>query len=171
MAHLRLVTDTTTADVERATTQQAGADADLPQVALRMLADLTACQTCPEAGEPYHVPRHVGYGVITDTRHRRIQVLVFGFTDREIYTGPDHVPGMAPDMPEILGAAAMSYGGGPEVAPPRRFDLVVTVLDEDQQRAWRDRRDTATRGHVHLDAADQSTIVTIHTGQTPRFEE
>lgn len=171
MPHLRLVTDNTASDVGRATASQAGPDADLPQVAVRMLADLTACQSCPDADEPYHVPRHIGYGVITDTHHRRIQVLVFGFTDREIYTGPDHVPGMAPDMPEILDAAAMNYGGGPEATPPRRFDLMVTVLDEDQQRAWRDRRDTATRGHVHLDTADQPTIVTIHTGQTTRFEE
>lgn len=111
----------------------------LREIALRMLADLRHDTADPETD----LPTHLDYGMDIDPKTRRILINVFGCADAEIYTGPDHIHSIVPDLPEILAAFASDYGGEED---PRdsfaTFHVLVHVYDEAEQRTHASTRNT-----------------------------
>lgn len=123
----------------------------LRKIALRMLADLRHETAHPESD----VPPHLDYSMEIDPKTRRIQINVFGCADAEIYTGPDHIDSVVPDLPEILAAFATSYGGQEDPDDPfATFQVLVQVYNESDQRNY---------------AAERNTVITCaYLGYDPR---
>lgn len=146
-----LILSATTADRTRLPegSTMTGAHSDaltLPDIARQMLSELIADTTSPHSV----LPNQLQYGIHTDPDTHRVRISVYGFTDPEIDEGPDHLDGIELDMREILGTFAADYYGATWglTEPAGRFHLLVSLLNETEQRRYQDFAATATMGDI-----------------------
>jgi hypothetical protein len=110
---------------------------DLPQLAVRVLADLTTPTLAPYRD----LPRDLRYAITTDEHAATMTLEVFGLDNPDRNTlSAYHVIGVLQYLP-------VDYGWSDPDAGPPRFEITVTILSEQHQRERAHRRDTTSRAH------------------------